>query len=41
MSHVADLAPNDPELTEYDMRHCVIYVRTLDADQNSSLPVRK
>jgi len=29
---VADLAPNDPVLTDYDQQHVVTYLRLLDAD---------
>ena len=30
--HVADIAPDEPFLTGYDMAHLVTYLRLLDAD---------
>jgi len=31
--NVADLAPADPALTDYDKQHMITYLRMLDADQ--------
>jgi hypothetical protein len=31
-SRIADTAPTDAEVTEYDERHMILYLRLLDAD---------
>ena len=33
---VADLAPDDPVLTDYDQQHVVTYLRLLDADAENA-----
>ena len=34
--NVADLAPADPALTDYDKQHMITYMRMLDADQQGA-----
>ena len=36
MSEIADRAPNDPVLTEYDRAHLVTYLRLLDAEASGA-----
>jgi Uncharacterized conserved protein (DUF2285) len=33
---IADLAPSDPALTEYDEQHLITYLRLLDANANGA-----
>jgi len=33
---IADLAPSEPQLTPYDQRHAVTYMRLLDAEADNA-----
>ena len=35
-SSIADLAPSEPQLTPYDQRHAVTYIRLLDAEADNA-----
>lgn len=34
--HIADLAPSEPQITPYDQRHAVTYMRLLDAEADNA-----